>query len=87
MFKQSLGHFLEVLRRGAEMEPATAAECSRLIILNYWPGVLVTHPTAPWLPAFLGGIGFDPNEYPQFGFVRFKCHNVQNVNDCKYVHR
>ncbi|XP_076732995.1 uncharacterized protein LOC106676253 isoform X2 [Maylandia zebra] len=73
------------MRRGTEMEPAIAAEYSRLMNVNYSPCGLVIHPIAPWLAASPDGVVFDPNEYPQFGFVEFKCPNVQNFIDCKYV--
>lgn len=67
------------------MEPAIAAEYSRLMNVNYSPCGLVIHPIAPWLAASPDGVVFDPNEYPQFGLVEFKCPNVQNFIDCKYV--
>ncbi|CAI5665017.1 unnamed protein product, partial [Oreochromis niloticus] len=73
------------MRRGTEMEPAIAAEYSRLMNVNYSPCGLVIHPIAPWLAASPDGVVFDPNEYPQFGLVEFKCPNVQNFIDCKYV--
>ncbi|CAI5659863.1 unnamed protein product [Oreochromis niloticus] len=64
------------MRRGTEMEPAIAAEYSRLMNVNYSPCGLVIHPIAPWLAASPDGVVFDPNEYPQFGLVEFKCPNV-----------
>lgn len=73
------------MRRGAEMEPAVAAEYSRLVNVNYAPCGLVIHPTTPWLAASPDGVVFDPTEYPQFGLVEFKCPNVHNFIDCKYV--
>ncbi|KAL4007774.1 hypothetical protein ACER0C_001626 [Sarotherodon galilaeus] len=63
------------MRRGTEMEPAIAAEYSRLMNVNYSPCGLVIHPIAPWLAASPDGVVFDPNEYPQFGLVEFKCPN------------
>ncbi|KAJ4926853.1 hypothetical protein JOQ06_014598 [Pogonophryne albipinna] len=73
------------MRRGAEMEPTVAAEYSRLANVNYSPCGLVIHPSTPWLGASPDGVAFDPTEYPQFGLVEFKCPNVPNYVDCKYV--
>ncbi|XP_034064746.1 uncharacterized protein LOC117541720 isoform X1 [Gymnodraco acuticeps] len=73
------------MRRGAEMEPTVAAEYSRLANVNYSPCGLVIHPSTPWLGASPDGVVFDPTEYPQFGLVEFKCPNVPNYVDCKYV--
>ncbi|XP_034088235.1 uncharacterized protein LOC117556808 [Gymnodraco acuticeps] len=73
------------MRRGAEMEPTVAAEYSRLANVNYSPCGLVIHPSTPWLGASPDGVVFDPTEYPQFGLVEFKCPNVPNDVDCKYV--
>lgn len=67
------------------MEPAVAAEYSRLIYINFSPCGLVIHPTTIWLAASPDGIVFGPTEYPQFGFVKFKCPNVHNFVDCKNV--
>ena len=67
------------------MEPAVAAEYSQLMNVNFSPCGLVIHPSTPWLASSLDGIVFDPNEYPQFGLVEFKCPNVHNFMDCKYL--
>ncbi|XP_034056443.1 uncharacterized protein LOC117535898 isoform X2 [Gymnodraco acuticeps] len=58
---------------------------SRLANVNYSPCGLVIHPSTPWLGASPDGVVFDPTEYPQFGLVEFKCPNVPNYVDCKYV--
>ena len=73
------------MRRGAEMEPEVAAEYSQLMNVNFSPCGLVIHLSTPWLASSPDGIVFDPNEYPQFGLVEFKCPNVHNFVDCKYL--
>ncbi|XP_041912133.1 uncharacterized protein LOC121677449 isoform X2 [Alosa sapidissima] len=73
------------MKRGAEMESEVAAEYSKLVHVNYTPSGLVIHPTTPWLAASPDGVVYDPNTNPQFGLVEFKCPNVKNFVDCKYV--
>ncbi|XP_041932837.1 uncharacterized protein LOC121695788 [Alosa sapidissima] len=73
------------MKRGAEMESEVAAEYSKLVHVNYAPSGLVIHPTTPWLAASPDGVVYDPNANPQFGLVEFKCPNVKNFVDCKYV--
>ncbi|XP_078140703.1 uncharacterized protein LOC144539475 [Centroberyx gerrardi] len=73
------------MKRGLDMEMEAAIEYAKMKNINYSPCGLVIHPDVPWLASSPGGKVFDPLEHPPFGLVEFKCPNVPNFVDCKYI--